>query len=341
MKLTIQLVTYNGEKYIPHLFASLRGQSFNDFNLLILDNNSTDKTVEYLERELKNSDLEYKLIKKEDNLGFSGGHNELFMDSDSEYVLLLNQDIYLKENCLENMVRHLDNNENVFAVSPVLLRWSIPDNFTETVDSCGLKVLRSRRVLDFMEGKDWGDVKKNLNSNILDVFGVSGAVAMYRRDALNGVVFQNNKLFDPLYHSYKEDVDLACRLNSRGHKAQVLLDTFAYHDRSGSIGEGTGDFKAANNKNRQTEYTQYHSYKNHLMNIYKNEYWQNFMLDFPFIFWYELKKFGWFLLFRYSVLKGLLEIWKDRYTLNKNRKANKNHREITWREFRKFLNLNS
>ena len=62
MKLTVQLVVWNGEKYIPYLFESLKKQTFKDWNLLILDNGSTDNTVNLVKKELNNLSVQNVLI---------------------------------------------------------------------------------------------------------------------------------------------------------------------------------------------------------------------------------------------------------------------------------------
>ncbi|KKQ39062.1 MAG: Glycosyl transferase family 2 [Candidatus Magasanikbacteria bacterium GW2011_GWA2_37_8] len=70
-KLTINLVVYNGEKYIPYLFVSLKRQSFKDWELIFVDNASTDRTLELVEAELKDSGISYQIIKNQENFGFS------------------------------------------------------------------------------------------------------------------------------------------------------------------------------------------------------------------------------------------------------------------------------
>ncbi len=77
MKLSIHLVTWNGAKYIPHLFQSLKKQTFQDWSLLILDNGSTDNTVEELRLNIKNLGVDCELIENKKNFGFAGGHNQL------------------------------------------------------------------------------------------------------------------------------------------------------------------------------------------------------------------------------------------------------------------------
>src|SRR3989338_8912616 len=97
MKLAVHLLTWNGSKYIPYLFDSLRKQTFKDWKLFIVDNNSTDNTVEAIKKELNNFGVQSELEVNEENIGFAGGHNQIFLKSNSEYVLFLNQDIYLDE----------------------------------------------------------------------------------------------------------------------------------------------------------------------------------------------------------------------------------------------------
>ncbi|HCC22515.1 TPA: hypothetical protein DEP86_03890, partial [Candidatus Uhrbacteria bacterium] len=68
---------------------------------------------------------------------------------------------------------------------------------------------------------------------------------------------------------------------------------------------------------------------------YKNEYWQNFALDFFWISCYELKKFVWFLLFNPGVLEGGKEIWLNRKKLRDKRREIKNKRRINWLDMRR------
>jgi len=342
-KLSVQLVTWNGEKYISHLFDSLKNQSFDDWKLNILDNDSEDKTVKLIEQELQDFDTDYEFEKSDENLGFAVGHNQIYQDTESEYILLLNQDMYLESDCLENLVKFMENNKEIAAGAPRLMRWDIDkiqeddleSSLSNFVDALGLSVFRNRRVIEQYTQRDWNKLKQDFDTDIIDVFGVSGAFPMYRRSALDKVAFDNGNFFDEDYHSYKEDVDLAFRLQSAGYKSKVILDTVAYHDRSAAGPKDTGDMKAIKNKLKQSSWVKYHSYKNHLMTIYKNEYWQNFLLDFPFILWYELKKFIWYLLVDISVLKGLSEIWSLRNKMKNKRKQIKKKRVKDYKEMRK------
>lgn len=343
-KLTVNLVTWNGEKYIPYLFDALSKQTYKDFKLNILDNGSPDKTVEAIKKDLNNLFVQYELVESKDNLGFAGGHNMLFKKVESEYVLLLNQDMYLMSDCIEKLVAFMDSHPQAGSVTPRLMQWDfaavingLSDSFTGQVDSLGIDVMRCRRAVEILGGAIWDvSIFSPSEDNAIQIFGASGALPLYRVSALREVVFSDGYIFDSLYGSYKEDVDLAFRLTAAGYESFAVLESEAYHKRSGAEAEEKDDWAAASNKREQPYLVKYNSYKNHLMTLYKNEYWQNFILDFPWILWYELKKFAYFLVFDRPVLSGLKEIWRNRRGLAEKRKQIKSKRKINWKKMRSF-----
>ena len=145
MKLSVNLVTWNGAKYMPFLFDSLRKQTFTGWTLLVFDNNSNDNTVELIKKELSNFSVQFKVVENKTNLGFAGGHNQAFKASDAEYVLLLNQDMYLASDCLEKVVAFLDRHPEAAAASPRLMKWDF----------------RLRKTSDF-QGNSWSMQKAKI-----------------------------------------------------------------------------------------------------------------------------------------------------------------------------------
>jgi len=348
-RLTVQLVIWNGQKYIPHLFESLKKQTFRDWKLLVLDNASSDGTAEVVRNQIGNFPVEVDLVESSENTGFAGGHNVLFKrESESAYVLLLNQDMYLSDNCFENMVAFLDKHADAAGVSPRLMRWDfeksgeLQKNFTNQIDAIGLKVFRNRRAVEWLTREVWEErspntgVAKLYGHTHVEVFGLSGAFPMFRRSDLNSAALGEGNIFDGSYVLYKEDLDLAYRLRSQGKKSFVLLDTVAYHDRTGAGPREMGDGAALKNKLEQKEWVKYHSYKNHLRTLRKNEYWQNTLIDLPWILLYELKKLVWFLLFDRKVLTGVGEVFKLRKKTRESARHIKRSRIITWRDMRKW-----
>lgn len=348
MKLSIHLVTWNGAKYVPYLFDSLRKQNFLDWHLVIVDNNSQDGMVELMKKELVNFPVAYEIIENKTNLGFAGGHNLAFQKTNDEYFILLNQDMYLAPGCLESIVRFLDSHPEAAAVSPRLMKWNFAEastnlqaSFTDQIDALGLQVFRSRRVIEQYAQRTWSEVEQKLlvAGPAQRVFGVSGAFPAFRRSAIAQALLPNGIMLDESYHSYKEDVDLAYRLASGGFESYILLDTISYHDRSAAGPKEKNDRAASANKKTQSEWVKYHSYKNHIMTLCKNEYWQNAILDLPWILWYELKKLIYFVLFDRKVLVGLKEVWRLRQDLKEKRKYIKAARKLSWQQMRALWNL--
>ncbi len=348
-KLSVHLVAWNGGKYIPYLFESLRKQTCKDWFLYIVDNDSKDNTAELIKKELENFVVPHKLVINSKNEGFAGGHNQVYRDTDSEYFLLLNQDMYLQPDCLENMVNFLDGHKEVGAVSPRLMKWDFPKVAAEglqsslgnQIDALGLKIFRNRRVIEQYTQYDWNEIKMDSRfhgNDSLEVFGASGAFPMFRRSIIDQVAFDGKQFLDESYHAYKEDVDLSYRLQEAGFKSYILLDTVAYHDRTGAGPKDMADTAAAENKKKQSPWVQYHSYKNHIRTLYKNEYWQNLILDFPWILWYELKKFIYFSLFDRKVLSGLKEVWQGRADLKNKREQINKIKKVGWQYLRKWWN---
>lgn len=340
-QLALQLVTWNAEKYLPTFFLSLQNQFFKDWVLFIWDNASTDSTIRIINEKIKDFSQKIEVHVSEENKGFAFGHNQLLVKSEAPLVCLLSSDMYMADDCLQKLVFFMNQNSDFSAVAPRLMRWNfdflknntldkenIKKSFTTKVDSLGLKVLRNRRVIDLCQGEEFDSEK--YSTEFLEVFGVSGAMPMYRRSALLNL----DEFFDPLFESYKEDVDLAFRLRWKKNKSAIVLGAVAYHDRQVSGDTTRGDVAASFNKMKQNSRVKYFSYRNHLFILYKNEDWRNFALDWPFIVFYELKKFAYFLLFDRVVLRAWIEFWKRRKMLKSKRITIKKSRKNTAKEMR-------
>ncbi|MEK7647733.1 MAG: glycosyltransferase [Patescibacteria group bacterium] len=302
--IAIHLVTWNGAKYIPELFASLRGQQFREFQLVIYDNGSVDATVVAIEKQLQEAPaFNYTFTKGESNIGFAPAHNLLMRESTAEYVLLLNQDMQLMPEYVLRLKQCLDGHPDAGIISGRLMKWQFGETWnhgrTDVIDSLGLRVLRNRRVTELHTGERWTDVSSQLRytpDGLVEVFGVSGAAPMIRRAAAMDVAL-DGQMFDESYFSYKEDVDLAWRMRSAGWNAYLVPDAVIYHDRSAAGPRELADSVAAANRASMRPATRAYSYRNHLFTLFKNEYITNYLRDWPWIEWYEWKKFV-YLLFR-------------------------------------------
>jgi GT2 family glycosyltransferase len=296
--ISVHLVTWNGAKYIPFLFASLRGQFFREFHLVVFDNGSTDGTVAAIEHELQQGPLlTYTFTKGESNSGFAPAHNRLLQASTAEYVLLLNQDMLLEPEYVLRLKQCMDGHADAGIISGRLMRWQFGQEAnngrTDVIDSLGLRVFRNRRVTELHTGERWSSVQPQLSytpDGLVEVFGVSGAAPMLRRIAAMDVAL-DGQVFDESYFSYKEDVDLAWRMRSAGWNAYLVPDAVVFHDRTAAGPRELTDAAAAQNRKTMRPAVRAYSYRNHLFTLFKNEYITNYLKDWPWIEWYEWKKF--------------------------------------------------
>jgi GT2 family glycosyltransferase len=263
-KIAVQLLSWNGKDVLPGCLEALAAQTYRDFELLALDNGSTDGSAALVEERLKVFPRPVRFFKKGENSGFAGGHNELFVMSDAPYVCCVNQDTVPSPEYLERCVAFLENNPAVGSVSGVLRR---PNG---SVDSAGLSKNWYCRVRDLRDEPEFPETP---------VFGVSGSLPVYRRAAVLEVS-PDGKLFDANFFAYKEDVDLAWRLDLFGWKSYALSGALARHSRG---------FGGEKKWKREHHFRQKLSSRNHLLMLAKDLQFHDFW-RLPGIVVYEIGK---------------------------------------------------
>ncbi len=306
-KLSINLVTYNAEKYIKLCLDSVFKQDFIDFQIIIVDNCSFDKTISIIEKDFLPRYQNIILIKKSENLGFAIAHNIAINKLNSEYILLLNQDIILEKNYISCLINFLDNNKNYSSCNGKLLKLKFDENNnivkSNIIDSLGLKPNLGFKFKNIAEG----EFNSKKYTSDFDIWGVSGALPIYRRSSIYDVSkLENNfyEVFDKSFFMYKEDIDLAFRLKNKGYKSRYISLSLAYHERG--LKNKDGLFKKIKDK-KNNNFLNYLSYRNHLLMLYKNLDFKKFIIHFPFIFYEEFKKFLYYFLYKPSIIN---KSWK-------------------------------
>ncbi len=255
VRVSVNIVTFNSATDIEPCLESLDNQIFRDFRIRILDNASMDGTVDRLRR------FDADVILSQINTGFSKGHNLLIRDFQSEFVLVLNPDTVLRPGFLYEMVGALAARPDAASASGKLLRM---DN--TTIDSTGIIMLRSQRHLD--RGADQPDAGQFDKPE--DIFGPSGAAAMYRRAALERTAI-HCEFFDEDFFAYREDADLAWRLRLFGWTSIYVPSAVAQHRR-----------RVTPERRRQlSKIINYHSVKNRFLlrinnmtgSLYRRDFW--------------------------------------------------------------------
>lgn len=251
---SVTIVTWNSLQYLPHCLHHLRNQQQATFEIIILDNGSTDGTVEYLRQQ-----ADVQLIEELRNTGFSAGHNKAISRASGEYALVLNPDVFLTPSFLANAVKAMSLDKRIGQVSGKLYRVATPEQFgrSNILDSTGMYFTPNQRHWD----RGAGQADRGQFEQAEYIFGVSGAAALYRRAALEDVAI-GGEYFDEDFFAYREDADLSWRMQLMGWQALYMPQAVAYHVRSVRQGHSRVDVPAQVNL---------HSVKNRFLMRLKNQ----------------------------------------------------------------------
>ncbi|MFB1097899.1 glycosyltransferase family 2 protein [Terribacillus sp. JSM ZJ617] len=292
--LTVCIVTWNSSEHIARCLEYLNNQSYSDYELLIIDNNSVDDTREIIKECAPNA----KLIHSEKNLGFCGGHNLGINVSNTKYYMPFNPDIVAEKEFLEQMVRSIEGTNDIGSVSGKLLRYDpIKEQKTNVIDSTGIIFKRNRRSLD--RGAE--EIDKGQYNEMEYVFGASGAAPIYKREMLEDIKI-NNEYFLEYFFAYREDVDLAWRAQLKGWKCLFNPAARSYHVRHNTP-EKRALMSASINM---------HSVKNRIIMLIQNESKRGIILDGWNFIIYDLMIIIYVLFREHSSIPALTFILKSR-----------------------------
>ncbi len=320
-KYSIHIVTWNSEDSILNCVNSVINQDYDDWKLIVVDNNSSDKTYEVLEKSFSKNE-KITLIKNQTNKGFAGAHNQAIGMADSEYIVIMNPDVVICKDFLSKTDDFLEKTaskyEKLGSISPKIYRvFDLKSVNSNIIDSLYLQIDRKRQVTN--AGEEEKDKDEYNNTKI--IFGPSGALAIYSRKALEDVKI-NNEYFDEMYHTYKEDIDIAWRMYRYGWVSLYAPCLYSYHIRNARKNNlGVLNVKKIlNQRKNKNKFINMVSYRNHIYNLIKNESCTDFKYDFFHILFFEIKKIIFLLFFEPSTLKGLADVVKNFPQIFKKRK---------------------
>ena len=209
----------SGLRYLDMVLASLGEQSFRDFDVTVVDNGSTDESVEYLGERWP----DVQVVATGENAGFPIAVNRGVAATRGEYVALLNNDLELSRDWLELLVTELDDDPALGFATGKVLRYDdrgILEQAGLELYSCGLFVPRG---LDDPDTGQFGERR--------EIAAATGAAVLYRRQALERI-----DGFDEDYFLYCEDVDVCVRMRLAGYRGLYVPAPEAYHVRGGTTG---------------------------------------------------------------------------------------------------------
>ena len=281
---TIIIPNYNGLNFMEPCFEALEKQTTKNYKILVVDNGSTDGSVEWLKEH------EIPSIFLPENTGFTGAVNVGIQAADTPYVLLLNNDTKVEPRFVEALERAIGRSEKIFSVSAKILQMYQPELMDDAGDMYS--------VLGWAYQRGVGRSEKCYNKP-RRVFSACACAAIYRRD-----VFEKMGYFDPMHFAYLEDIDVGYRAKLYGYDNIYCPEAVVHHVGSGTSAEG----------NRYSAFKVRLAARNNVYLNYKNMGTWQMVLNFPclaagiFVKYLFFKKRG----FGNEYLSGLKEGIKTR-----------------------------
>jgi GT2 family glycosyltransferase len=223
---SVVIANLNGEKYLAGCLEALSRQTARDFEVIVVDNGSTDGSVPLIE----NSFPWVKVVRLDTNSGFAKGNNVGIRASHSEYVATLNNDAIVSERWLEELYRAAESDPAVGMVASKILL----GREGREIDSAGMLIYPDGMTRQ----RGRGEADNGQYDGMTEVLFPSACAALYRRRMLD-----ETGLFDEEFFSYCEDADLGLRGRLAGWKAVFAPHALVRHLYSVTGGSYSG-FKA-------------------------------------------------------------------------------------------------
>jgi GT2 family glycosyltransferase len=222
-KTSLIIINYNGAAVVGDCLRALGGQSLLDFELILVDNNSSDGSLEYIRQFFRDNPVPYpvQLIPLDRNTGFPGGNIAGLESARGEYIALLNNDAVPDPRWLEELVSAMDGNPGAGICASRLICMG-----TDIVDSAGDGYATSLKGFKRGEGQPADGFADRAY-----VFGACAGAALYRREMIDQIGFLDDDYF--LIH---EDTDLNFRAQLAGWKVLYVPSAIAFHKVHASIG---------------------------------------------------------------------------------------------------------
>jgi GT2 family glycosyltransferase len=258
-KVAIVILNWNGQKFLEKFLPSVRGSSYDNFEIFVADNGSADNSILFLETQYPDIDL----ILLPQNYGFAKGYNLALKKIEADYYILLNSDAEVEPGWIQPMVKLLESNNDIAACQPKLLAYNNKEFFEYAggaggwLDAYGYPFAKGR-VFDIQE-KDTGQYDQSE-----PVFWASGAALFIRAS-----VFKEMNGFDEYFFAHQEEIDLCWRMQLAGYKIYSCPESVIYHVGGGTLPRGNS---------KKT----YLNFRNNTIMMYKNMPWSEKWWKLPF-----------------------------------------------------------
>lgn len=231
--IAVLIVNYNSGDMLVRCLDALAAQTRRDFEVVVVDNASSDGSAEGIDTRYPN----VRLVRSEQNLGFAAGNNLALRHAGSaRWIVLLNPDAFPEPDWLAEFVAAAERDVAFSFFGCRMLLADTPELLDGTGDAYHVSGASWRR--------DHGVAAQRGTQEAGEIFAPCAAAALYPRAALEEIGG-----FDERYFCYHEDVDLAFRLRLRGHRCGYVPRAVVRHVSSGITG-------------KRSDFATYHGHRN-------------------------------------------------------------------------------
>ena len=268
---TVVIPNYNGKIFIRECLSSLLRQTEEEYEIIVVDNGSTDESLVILKEEFP----KIKTILLNENTGFSHAVNVGIKEANSKYVLLLNNDTVVDKNFVKVLSDTIEKDQKIFSVSARMVdmkNQNVLDGAGDLYCALGWAFARGK-------GKS-----TNAFENQARIFSACAGAAIYRKEILDKI-----GAFDEEHFAYLEDLDLGYRAGIYGYKNMYQPNAIVFHAGSAVSGSRHNAFKVNL------------SARNNVYLLYKNMPLLQYLINLPFLLlgflvkwmFFVSKKLGW------------------------------------------------
>ncbi len=299
------IVTHDSAADLPACLAAVAAQDHRPLEVVVVDCASADASVGTA-RTADLGDVPIEVVPLGRNLGFAGGMNEAFRRTDAPWLLTLNADAVLEPAYLRRLLARLARTERAAAATGRLVRPPRDgEGAMRRLDACGMVLTRAWRHLDRGSGEpdrgQWAEPE--------EVFGATGAASLFARAAFDDVAI-DGEVFDPAFHSFREDAELCFRFQERGWRVIYEPGAIAVHRRR-VLPERRRRLPAAVNR---------HSLKNRYLLRAYHQTAGNFWRTLPSAAFRDLQALVYVLLVERSSLGAYAWLWRQRREIFERRR---------------------
>lgn len=215
--ISIVIANYNGENYLRTCLASLLKSSITDYEIIVIDNDSTDTSLKIVS-EFQKKDPRIRKLKNRVNIGVPASRNRAISRCKGEIVVLLDNDTEVKKNSLEELIKPLLTNENIGAAQALLIDF---ENRNLVQMAGGHLIPQAIWLMGFYERSEYKDIKPKLKDT--NIIAISAALAVKKEvlDKISG--------YDHLLYNYTDDLDFSWRIWIAGYRVILAHKSIIYH----------------------------------------------------------------------------------------------------------------